>query len=122
MLRRDCRHRLGLPVPGASVAERKPYGSRLQTTLPCADVIRALSRVPRNPRDASSKSAVSENRSAFRGAACCGTTGGAAALEASLLPVWVILPASRVVLEPNASRAISEERASDRANRSRSPG
>src|ERR1700726_1320353 len=94
MLRRDCRHRLGLTVAGASRAERKPYGSRLQTTLPCAEVIRALSSVPRKPREASSKSLVSANGSAFSVAACCATTEPDASLGASLLPVWVILPFS----------------------------
>src|ERR1700730_11924383 len=94
MLRRDCRHRLGLTVAGASVAERKPYGSRLQTTLPCAEVIRASSSVPRNPRAASSKSLVSANGSAFSVAAWRATTDPDASLGASLLPVWVMLPSS----------------------------
>src|ERR1700738_5026422 len=90
MLRRDCRHRLGLTVAGASAPERKPYGSRLQTTLPCADVICAFSSVPRKPRDASSKSRVAENGSTFSVAACCATTDSEASLGPSLLPVWVI--------------------------------
>src|SRR4051794_40104519 len=91
MLRRDCRHKLGLTVAGASVPERKPYGSKLQTTLPCADVIRAFSSVPRYPREASSKSLVSENGSAFSIAPCCATTDVEASLGASLLAVWVML-------------------------------
>src|ERR1700681_1919941 len=90
MLRRDCRHRLGSTVGGAFSSERKPYGSRLQTTLPCADVIRAFSSVPRKPRDASSKSRVSENGSVSSVAACCATTDAEASLGTSLLPVWVI--------------------------------
>src|ERR1700680_4325412 len=94
MWSRDCRHRLGSTVGGASASERKPYGSRLQTTLPCAEVIRALSSVPRKPREASSKSLVSENGSAFSVAACCATTDTDASLGASLLPVSVMLPSS----------------------------
>src|ERR1700686_1781273 len=90
MLRRDCRHRLGSTVGGAFSSERKPYGSRLQTTLPCADVIRAFSSVPRKPRDASSKSRLSENGSVFSVAACCATTDAEASLGISLVPVWVI--------------------------------
>src|SRR5260370_12401219 len=98
MLRRDCRQRLGLTVAGAFSSERKPYGSRLQTTLPCGDVIRACSSVPRKPRDASSKSPVSENGSAFSIAACCATTDAEASLAlsfavpfgAALMPPWVI--------------------------------
>src|SRR6266481_2697143 len=89
MLSRDCRHRLGSTVGGAFSSERKPYGSRLQTTLPCADVIRAFSSVPRKPRDASSKSRVSENGSAFSVAACCATTDAEASLGTSPVP-WVI--------------------------------
>src|SRR5260370_31585798 len=91
MLRRDCRHRLGSTVGGAFSSERKPYDSRLQTTLPCAEVIRAFSNVPRKPRDASSKSPVSENGSAFSVAACCATTDAEASLGASLSPLWLML-------------------------------
>src|SRR6266436_9212591 len=92
MLRRDCRHRLGSTVGGAFSSERKPYGSRLQTTLPCAEVIRAFSSVPRKPRAASSKSRVSENGSAFSVAACRATTVADASLGASVLAVSVMLP------------------------------
>jgi len=53
-------------------------------------VIRAFSSVPRKPRDASSKSRVSENGNAFSVAACCATTDAEASLGTSLLPVWVI--------------------------------
>src|SRR6188508_3114797 len=84
MLSRDCRHRLGSTVAGASVPDRKPYGSRLQTTRPCAEAIRAFSTVPRKPRAASSKSRVSENGSAFSVAACCAMTGAEASFGASL--------------------------------------
>src|SRR5260221_13785361 len=92
MLRRDCRHRLGLTVGGAFSSERKPYDSRLQTTRPCAEVIRAFSSVPRKPRDASSKSLMSENGSAFSVAACRDTTDVDASLGASVLAVSVMLP------------------------------
>src|ERR1043166_1805732 len=71
MLSRDCRHRLGSTVDGAAASSRNPYGSRLHTVRPASEVIRAWSRVPRNPRAASSKSCVSENGSAARVAACC---------------------------------------------------
>src|SRR5258708_4707933 len=94
MLRRDCRHRLGSTVGGAFSSERKPYDSRLQTTLPCAEVIRACSSVPRKPRDASSKSRVSENGSAFSVAACCATTDAEACFGASPVSVWVMLLSS----------------------------
>src|SRR5258706_5223681 len=92
MLRLDCRHRLGSTVGGDSASERKPYGSRLQTTLPCAEVIRACSIVPRKPRDASSKSLMSENGNAFSVAACRDTTDVDASLGASVLAVSVMLP------------------------------
>src|SRR3954447_211469 len=91
MLSRDCRHRLGSTVGGASSSARKPYGSRLQTVRPAADVIFAFSSVPRNPRDASSKSRVSENGSAARVAACCLMTEAEASLGASPLSCCVII-------------------------------
>src|ERR1700754_5078565 len=98
MLSRDCRHRLGSTVGGASASDRKPYGSRLQTTRPCAETIRAFSTVPRKPRAASSKSCVSENGSALRVAACRATTGAEACLGDSFgvspPPGWVILVCS----------------------------
>src|SRR5439155_25732483 len=84
MLSRDCRHRLGSTVGGACSAERKPYGSRLQTTLPCGDMILAFSTVPRKPRAASSKSLTSENGSAFSVAACCAMTEADACFGDSL--------------------------------------
>src|ERR1700676_1896365 len=99
MLRRDCRHRLGLTVAVASRAERKPYGSRLQTTLPCAEVIRALSSVPRNPREASSKSLTSENGSAFSVAACRATTDGRGVLGG-----FAIVGFGHVAILPRAAR------------------
>src|SRR4051795_10880261 len=84
MLSRDCRHRLGSTVGGACSAERKPYGSRLQTTLPCGDMILAFSTVLRKPRAASSKSLTSENGSAFSVAACCAMTDAEASFGDSL--------------------------------------
>src|SRR6195952_5460429 len=83
MLSRDCRHRLGSTVGGASSSDRNPYGSRLQTVRPASEVIFAFLRVPRNPREASSKSRVSENGSAARVAACCFMTDAEASLGAS---------------------------------------
>src|SRR5688572_25120197 len=95
MLSRDCRHRLGSTVGGASSADRKPYGSRLQTTLPCGEVIFAFSTVPRKPRAASSKSRVSENGNALSVAACCATTGAEASfgdsLDVSIVAGWLIV-------------------------------
>src|SRR6202051_1826351 len=91
MLRRDCRQRLGSTVGGASASERKPHGSRLQTTLPSAETTRAFSSVPMKPREASSKSRVSENGSAFSVAACWATTDAEASLRVSPLPVSVIV-------------------------------
>src|SRR5882724_12312827 len=85
MLSRDCRHRLGSTVGGAASSDRNPYGSRLQTVRPVSDVISAFLRVPRNPREASSKSRVSENGSAARVAACCSMTDAEASLGASPL-------------------------------------
>src|SRR5260370_42029083 len=99
MLSRDSRHRLGSTVAGACSADRKPYGSRLQTTLPCGEVIFAFSTVPRKPRAASSKSRVSENGSAFNVAACCAMTDGEACLgdsfDVSFAAGWVLLLAPR---------------------------
>src|SRR3954469_4044568 len=92
MLSRDCRHRLGSTVGGAASPDRNPYGSRLQTVRPASDVIFAFSRVPRNPREASSKSWVSENGSAARVAACCFMTEAEASLGASSLNCCVIVP------------------------------
>src|SRR6187399_3269874 len=99
MLSRDCRHRLGSTVGGASVPDRKPYGSRLQTTRPCGEVIFAFSTVPRKPRAASSKSRVSENGSAFSVAACRAMTGAEASfgdclgdsLGVSVVAAWLII-------------------------------
>src|SRR5439155_15091365 len=91
MLSRDCRHRLGSTVGGACSAERKPYGSRLQTTLPCGDVILAFSTVPRKPRAASSKSRTSENGSAFSVAACCAMTEAEASFGVSVVAGWLIV-------------------------------
>src|SRR5437762_5663685 len=95
MLSRDCRHRLGSTVGGACSAERKPYGSRLQTTLPCGDMILAFSTVPRKPRAASSKSLTSENGSAFSVAACCAMTEAEASfgdsLGVSVMAGWLIV-------------------------------
>jgi hypothetical protein len=82
MLRRDCRHRLGLTVGGAVSLERKPYGSSDHTTLPCGDVILASGMVPRKPRAASSKSVVSSNGSALSIAACCAITDAVASFGA----------------------------------------
>jgi hypothetical protein len=50
--------------------------------------------VPRKPRDASSKSLVSENGSAFSVAACCATTDADASLGVSLVPVAVMVSSS----------------------------
>src|SRR5437764_5763539 len=91
MLSRDCRHRLGSTVGGACSAERKPYGSRLQTTLPCGDVILAFSTVPRKPRAASSKSRTSENGNAFSVAACCAMTEAEAFFGVSVVAGWLIV-------------------------------
>src|SRR3954451_4864980 len=95
MLSRDCRHRLGSTVGGACSADRKPYGSRLQTVLPCGDVILAFSTVPRKPRAASSKSLTSENGSAFSIAACCAMTEAEASfgdsLGVSVMAGWLIV-------------------------------
>src|ERR1700712_4990877 len=91
MLSRDCRLRLGSTVAGASSVDRNPYGSRLQTVRPASEVIFAFSRVPRNPRQASSKSRVSENGSAARVAACCFMTDAEASLGASPLSCCVIV-------------------------------
>src|ERR1700739_1424239 len=96
MLRRDCRHRLGLTVAGALASDRKPYGSKLQTTRPCAFAIFASSMVPRKPRAASLKSAGAENGSAFNIASCCATTELEASfglsLGASPATVTLVLP------------------------------
>src|SRR6516164_7529067 len=114
MLRRDCRHRLGFTVAGASTSLRKPYGSRLQTTLPDAETIFAFSIVPRKPREASSKSAVSANGKAFLTSACRATTEADASLGdcfgVSVTAVWlmIVLPhkANKRLKKPNhAGRA-----------------
>src|SRR3954471_9640207 len=91
MFSRDCRHRLGSTVGGAFSSARNPYGSRLQTVRPAADVIFAFASVPRNPREASSKSRVSENGSAARVAACCVMTDAEASLGVSPLDCCVIV-------------------------------
>src|SRR3954451_21936899 len=104
MLSRDCRHRLGSTVGGASSVDRNPYGSRLQTTRPASEVIRAFSSVPRKPRDASSKSRLSENGSAARVAACCFVTDAEASLGASPLGCCCVIasPALSFLAHANA--------------------
>src|SRR2546429_9412281 len=59
--------------------------------MPCTEVIRAISTETRKPRAASSKSRVSENRSAFSVAACRATTGADASLGALVLAASVML-------------------------------
>src|SRR5436190_2256680 len=79
-------------------------------------MIRAFSRVPRKPRDASSKSFVSENGSAFSVAACRATTDMDASLGASLVPVWVMSLSSlkkisqaidKALLNPDVQRQLA---------------
>src|SRR5690242_7179471 len=102
MLRRDCRQRLGLTVAGALASDRKPYGSRVQTTLPCAEAIFACSIVPRKPRAASSKSAVSLNGNASSIASCCASTQGEAGfgVSDSTFCGWLVLASVIFVVLP----------------------
>src|ERR1043166_9704593 len=104
MLSRDCRHRLGSTVGGAASSPRNPYGSRLQTVRPASEVIRAWSRVPRNPRAASSKSCVSENGSAASVAACCLTTEAEACFVISPLCCCVIVSPCFCTCSPDGAQ------------------